>query len=264
MEKYRAIPEGYMTIGEIAKKMDVTVRTLQHYDKEGVFSPSSQSEGGRRLYCDKDIVKLYRILSFKQLGFSLEDIKGRLSSLETPAEISIALTQQADSIRKNIEHLTHALREIELLKEEVLQIQTVDFKKYAAIIVNLKMQNEFYYLVKHMDEQILDHMREKFDEKSANAFIQAQNCLFDKIEQCRNEGYSPSSEQVQALAKEFWDVIIDFTDGDMSMLSKLIEMADVDAQSSDWAQRQAILKDYLNPALDIYFTKLGVDPLGGN
>ena len=53
MEKYRAIPQGYMTVGEVAKKMEVTVRTLQHYDKEGLLSPSALSDGGRRLYTDK-------------------------------------------------------------------------------------------------------------------------------------------------------------------------------------------------------------------
>lgn len=41
MEKYRAIPKGYMTIGEVAKKMNVTVRALQYYDREGLLSPSS-------------------------------------------------------------------------------------------------------------------------------------------------------------------------------------------------------------------------------
>ena len=54
MNKYKAIPDGYMTVGEVAKKMDITVRTLQHYDKEGLLSPSAMSEGGRRLYTDKD------------------------------------------------------------------------------------------------------------------------------------------------------------------------------------------------------------------
>lgn len=75
MDKQKAIPQGYMTVGEIARKMDVTVRTLQHYDREGLLSPSAMSEGGRRLYTDKDIVKLHQILSLKHLGFSLSDIK---------------------------------------------------------------------------------------------------------------------------------------------------------------------------------------------
>ena len=32
MSKHRAIPQGYMTVGEAAKKMNLTVRTLQYYD----------------------------------------------------------------------------------------------------------------------------------------------------------------------------------------------------------------------------------------
>ena len=56
MAKHRAISKDYMTVGEVAKKIGVTVRTLQYYDKEGLLSPSAESEGGRRLYTDKDLV----------------------------------------------------------------------------------------------------------------------------------------------------------------------------------------------------------------
>ena len=55
MEMEKAIPTGYMTVGQVARKMDVTVRTLQHYDREGLLSPTAISAGGRRLYTDKDI-----------------------------------------------------------------------------------------------------------------------------------------------------------------------------------------------------------------
>lgn len=75
MEKHRAIPRGFMTVGELAKKMNTTVRTLQYYDREGLLSPSAESEGGRRLYTDKDIIRLHQIQSMKYLGFSLGDIK---------------------------------------------------------------------------------------------------------------------------------------------------------------------------------------------
>ena len=58
MAKHRAIPQGYMTVGEVAKKIGVTVRTLQYYDKEGLLSPSAESEGGRRLYTDRKSTRL--------------------------------------------------------------------------------------------------------------------------------------------------------------------------------------------------------------
>lgn len=105
MTKYRVIPEGFMTVGQLAKKIGITIRTLQYYDKEGLAFPSAESEGGRRLYTDKDLVKLHQILSLKSLGFSLKDIKGRLISLKTPDDVAKALTEQADVLRKKIEQL---------------------------------------------------------------------------------------------------------------------------------------------------------------
>ena len=108
MAKYRAIPDGYMTVGEVAKKIGTTVHTLQYYDKEGLLSPSAESDGGRRLYTDKDLVILHQILSLKSLGFSLDDIKQCLISLETPADVANALTGQADNKTKNHKQLFRA------------------------------------------------------------------------------------------------------------------------------------------------------------
>ena len=109
MTNYRVIPEGFMTVGQLAKKIGITIRTLQYYDKEGLAFPSAESEGGRRLYTDKDLVKLHQILSLKSLGLFLKDIKGRLNSLKTPDNVANTLTEQADAIRKNIEQLKDSL-----------------------------------------------------------------------------------------------------------------------------------------------------------
>ena len=75
MEYDKKLPQDYMTVGEMAKKMGVTVRTLQYYDQQGLLSPSAESEGGRRLYTDRDMILLHQILSLKHLGFSLDAIK---------------------------------------------------------------------------------------------------------------------------------------------------------------------------------------------
>lgn len=262
MEKYRAIPEGYMTVGEVAKKMGVTVRTLQYYDKEGLFSPSAESEGGRRLYTDKDLVMLHQILSLKSLGFSLDDIKERLISLETPEDVANALTEQAKEIRGKIEQLTKSLTEVEQLKAEVLQMQTVNFNKYADIIVNLQMKNEFYYLIKRFDDDILDHIRSKFDKESGLDYMNRFNRLSDKIVQMKEENVPPESEKCQQVTKEYWDLIMEFTGGDMSMLPKLMEMGDIAIASNEWEEKQKMVSDYMEPALQIYFTRLGVNPFG--
>ena len=166
MTRHRAIPQGYMTIGEVAKKMNTTVRTLQYYDKEGVLSPSAQSNGGRRLYTDKDIVQLHQIQSMKYLGFSLDDIKNRLTPLDTPGEMVALITEHATVVREKIAILSESLQVIEAFKDEVTQMHSVDLKKYAAIIVSLQMKNEYYGLIKHFDDETL----EKFIAFTAHQF----------------------------------------------------------------------------------------------
>lgn len=188
MDKFKAIPQGYMTVGEAAKRMGVTVRTLQYYDKEGLLAPSSESEGGRRLYTDKDMIKLYQILSMKSLGFSLDVIKNRLASLNTPADVADVLTEQAAAIQEKLDILSEALIEIETLKVEVLQMQSVDFKKYADIITNLQMKNENYWLIKHFDDKTLEHFRNHFNKDSGSAMAEAYARLLDEAIRLQNRG----------------------------------------------------------------------------
>ena len=260
MAKYRAIPQGFMTVGEVAKKMGVTVRTLQYYDKEGLLSPSAESEGGRRLYTDKDLITLHQIISLKSLGFSLDDIKERLISLETPADVANALTEQADDIRQKIEQLKVSLSAIEQLKAEVLQMQTVNFKKYADIIVNLQMENDSYYLIKRFDDDTLDHIRSQFDKESGLDFMDRFNRLSDEIIQLQKENVPPESEKCQQVVKEYWGLIMEFTNGDMSMLPKLMEVGNIDTATNAWEERHKIVNAYLEPALQVYFSRLGTNP----
>ena len=260
MAKYRAISPGFMTVGEVAKKMGVTVRTLQYYDKEGLLSPSAESEGGRRLYTDKDLITLHQIISLKSLGFSLDDIKERLISLETPADVANALTEQADDIRQKIEQLQASLSAIEQLKTEVLQMQTVNFKKYADIIVNLQMKNDSYYLIKRFDDDTLDHIRSQFDKESGLDFMDRFNRLSDEIVQLQKENVPPESEKCQQVVKEYWGLIMEFTNGDMSMLPKLMEVGNIDTATNAWEERQKIVNTYLEPALQVYFSRIGTNP----
>lgn len=144
--------DNLITIGELARLMDVSVRTLQYYDREGLLKPSAFSDGGRRLYSPKDIVKLHQILSFKYLGFSLEEIKNRILPLDKPEEVAKILMQQRRNIEEQMENLQKALQAVDALHTEVLNIRRVDFKKYAEIIELLRMGNKEYWVWKHFDE----------------------------------------------------------------------------------------------------------------
>ena len=260
MERYRAIPPGYMTVGEVAKKMDVTVRTLQHYDKEGLLSPSATSGGGRRLYTDKDIVKLHQILSLKHLGFSLDDIRDRLIPLDTPAGVAQVLSEQAAVVREKIARLTESLSRIEALKAEVLEMQSVDFKKYADIIINLEMKNDFYFLIKHFDSETLDHIRSRFDKESSITFLQKFLHIQDEAIRLQDAGVPAGSPAGLQLAKGYWDLILEFTGGDATMLPTLMQIGENDEVNQEWRQKQAKAKAFIEPALGAYFLDAGINP----
>ena len=63
-----------LTIGETAQLSKVSVRTLHHYDKLGILTPSARTDAGYRLYDTDDLERLHRVLVFRELGFSLTEI----------------------------------------------------------------------------------------------------------------------------------------------------------------------------------------------
>ena len=67
-----------LKVGELAKRTGLTVRTLHHYDEIGLVKPSLHTEAGYRLYTRGDVARLQQVLSLRQLGFALEDIRGCL------------------------------------------------------------------------------------------------------------------------------------------------------------------------------------------
>src|SRR6516165_7425563 len=64
-----------LKIGELARRTGLTVRTLHHYDAIGLLHPSLHTEAGHRLYTADDIARLQQVLSLRQLGFSLDQVR---------------------------------------------------------------------------------------------------------------------------------------------------------------------------------------------
>ena len=78
--------------GAFAKRARVSVRTLRYYDREGVLSPTERSDSGHRLYSDRDLVALGRILGLKLMGFTLAEIRAILAV--PSSDVADALARQ--------------------------------------------------------------------------------------------------------------------------------------------------------------------------
>jgi len=256
----QAIPSGYMRIGELAKKAEVTVRTLQYYDKEGLLAPSAESEGGYRLYTDKDMVKLVQILMMKELGFPLREIKRRLTSLDTPQDVVTMLAEHTNQMRMKIEAMTESLNTIDALQAEIAQMETVDFQKYAHILVNLQIKNKNYWMVKHFDNDVLLRLGEGMDVESATKILETNNRLLKKAEKLQKQGELPDSAKSQRLAKEFWEMMLQITGGDFELMEKMNDNA-----QRFFSMDESHIEGYVNAtqllrdALAVYLRKIGYE-----
>ncbi|HET7306061.1 MAG TPA: MerR family transcriptional regulator [Segeticoccus sp.] len=65
---------GPRTVGQLAERFGVTVRTLHHYDEIGLLVPSERSAAGYRLYTEADVTRLQHVVVYRRLGFALEEI----------------------------------------------------------------------------------------------------------------------------------------------------------------------------------------------
>ncbi|WP_374230410.1 MerR family transcriptional regulator [Rhodococcus sp. ARC_M6] len=75
-----------MQIGQVAERTELSIKTIRHYDEVGLVTPSARSTGGFRLYTESDISRLLVIRRMKPLGFTLEEMKKLLDSLEILAD----------------------------------------------------------------------------------------------------------------------------------------------------------------------------------
>jgi len=79
-------------IGEVARRVGLSITTIRHWDDTGLAPPSARSTGGFRLYTTADIDRLLFIKRFRPLGFGIEDTRSVLAILDgfvdTPSEVT--------------------------------------------------------------------------------------------------------------------------------------------------------------------------------
>lgn len=66
---------NHLTIGGLAERINVSTRTLKHWEDEGIIEPDMRSEGGFRLYSDIYVYLCNLVKDLQLFGYSLKQIK---------------------------------------------------------------------------------------------------------------------------------------------------------------------------------------------
>ena len=101
------------TVNKLAKLAGVSVRTLHHYDQIGLLQPNRNEDNGYRLYGSAELSRLQQIMFFKELEFSLEQIKDiidapnydPIAALEEQKKILLAKRTRLNRLIKTIDQM---------------------------------------------------------------------------------------------------------------------------------------------------------------
>ena len=108
--------------------------------------------------------------------------------------------------------------------------------------------------MKQFDDRTIDHIQNRFDEESGTALINTWKRLCEEAAELQESGAAPESEEGQAVAEEWWDMVKDFTGGDMSLLPELIKFSvNRDGWDEGWKAKQASADIFIQKAMSVYF-----------
>lgn len=129
-----------LQIGEVAKLIGVSPKTIRYYHEIGLLAEPKRTEGGYRLYTAQDLLRLQRIRRLRSLGLPLDRIKEILGEPDHEHEQMLR-----NALQSLVEELTAQILELEerremlkklLAKETIDQAQPLDEKPslYIALV----------------------------------------------------------------------------------------------------------------------------------
>ena len=110
------------SIGELAKKFDITPRSIRFYEEQNLISP--ERRGQTRVYHVKDKVRLKLILRGKRLGFSLAEISKLFELYDTNPNSAVQLETMLRLTENKRSVLEQQLNDIEMLLNELDEVES--------------------------------------------------------------------------------------------------------------------------------------------
>jgi DNA-binding transcriptional MerR regulator len=197
----------------LAKQTGLTVRTLHHYDQIGLFSSSEVTESGHRIYTEEDIEKLQQILSLKQLGFSLEEIKETIENPQfNPMEV---IKIQLETVKKQMEVQEQLYKRLEGVYQLLTTQQEVLAEQFIKLIEVINMSEQYF------TKEQLEKLKNQTDKFSLEEKRKIENGWIDLIAAIRLElekNSPPEAPAVVQLAKRWQELINTFTSGDAEIV----------------------------------------------
>ncbi|MDP9440282.1 MAG: MerR family transcriptional regulator [Actinomycetota bacterium] len=111
--------ERLLTVGEVARLTGLSVKTLHHYEEQGLAEPAGRTETGYRLYGEEEVARLGFIKRAKLLGLTLEEIR-ELVSLAARCNRGEIMPRLEGILEEKLEETERRMGELSAFRENLL------------------------------------------------------------------------------------------------------------------------------------------------
>lgn len=120
-----------MKIGEAAKETGLSISNIRFYEKKGLLEPARDQESKYRNYTEEDILRLKKIIIFRKMDLSVEQIAAMLKGKTDAKEV---LKNQEQELFNKIREMEGALELCRILEKEEapLDIEPEQYLDYIA------------------------------------------------------------------------------------------------------------------------------------
>jgi MerR family transcriptional regulator, thiopeptide resistance regulator len=208
-----------LKVGEQARRTGLTVRTLHHYDEIGLLKPSLHAEAGYRLYTRGDVARLQQVLSLRQLGFALEEVR---DCLDRPGFAPLEVIRlHVTRLREQIELQRKLCERLEALAEHFRTAEEVSADAFLYTIEVMTMIEKDY-----TPEQLaqLEARRREAGQEAIEQAPQQWSDLFTAVTAEMEAGTDPADPKAQELATRWLALVSLCTGGDPGIFNSLRSM----------------------------------------
>ncbi len=219
--KGAAIDERVWKIGELAEATGLTVRTLRHYDRIGLLTPTKRTEAGYRLYGKADVARLQRILSLRHLGFPLERIKALLDGGAHEPQRIVSL--QLDRVARSIALQQRLRDQLEALAAALAARRDVSAEEFLQLIEVMHMVEKHGFDPGFTPEEMdkIKGQGQRLGQETIREVEREWPELIEKVKAEMDRGTPPDDPRVQTLARRWRELVGMFSGGDAGIERKL-------------------------------------------
>ena len=228
-----------LTVGELARRCGLTVRTLHHYDAIGLLRPSLRSDAGYRLYDRANVERLHRIQALRQLGLSLADIGTALSGPEPP--LAEVVDRQIAQLDQELERATRLRNRLVALGGQLAAGQSPNLADWLDTLELMAMYEKYFSpeelknLPLHNDPDVAAHW----------------HALVGEVQAAMDRGVTPRSPHAHALALQWMEAVQRGTGHNPGFITRLKAMQDNEPELRE--------RNGITPALERFIEESLVD-----